>query len=100
MKATWHRIRFFPGEVAQGKHRNLRNTILRLYNQKGKPADVALFSTPLLPDGDICIYLSPAAFDVFSRMFKAYRVRPCEKPALEEVKLVLGRPQVAELLQD
>ena len=100
MKSAWHRIRFFPGEVAQGKHRHLRNTILRLYNQKGKPDEVALFSTPLLPEGDIHMYLSPGTFETFQRMFKNYRVRPCEKPALEEVKLILGRPQMTELLQD
>ncbi len=100
MKATWHRIRFFPGEVSQGKHRSLRNTILRLYNQKGKPEDVALFSTPLLPEGDIYMYLSPGAVEKFARMFKAYRIRPCEKPAYEEVKLVLGRPQTTALLED
>ncbi len=100
MKSTWHRIRFFPGEVAQGKHRQLRNTILRLYNQKGKPADVALFSSPLMSNGDIYMYLSPAACEVFSRIFKAYRVRPCEAPAVEEVKLIMGQRQVLSLLEN
>jgi len=100
MKAIWHRIRFFPGEVAQGKHRKLRNTILRLYNQKGKPADVALFSSPLMPSGDIYMYLSPTAYEMFSRKFKAYRVKPCEKPAMEEVKLILGKRAMLVMLQD
>ena len=100
MKSTWHRIRFFPGEISQGKHRHLRNTILRLYNQKGKPENVALFSTPMMPEGDIYMYLSPAACETFARMFKAYRVKPCEKPAAEEVRLILGKQQNLGLLQD
>ena len=100
MKSTWHRIRFFPGEVSQGKHRQLRNTILRLYNQKGKPAEVALFSSPLMANGDIYMYLSPAASETFSRIFKAYRVRPCAPPAVDEVKLIMGQRQMLALLED
>ncbi len=97
----WNRIRFFPGEVSRGKHRELRNTILKAYNQKGRPANVALFSTPLLPNGEIHLYFSPAAGKAFEKFTHAYRLRPCEKPSLEEVKLVLGRPQeVMMLLSD
>ena len=97
----WQRIRFFPGEVARGKHRELRNTILRVYNQKGRPSNVALFSTPLLPSGEIYLYFSPAAGEVFSKLTHAYRLRPCEKPMYGEVKLVLGRPhEVLALLEE
>ena len=94
----WHRVRFFPGEVAEGKHRQLRNTILRLYNQRGRPEKVALFSTPLLPNGEIYLYFSPAAWENFSRLAQTYRLRPCDKPGFEEVKLVLGRPSDASCL--
>ena len=97
----WQRIRFFPGEVSKGKHRELRNTMLRAYNQKGRPSKVALFSTPLLPSGEIFLYFSPAAGEVFAKLTHAYRMRPCEKPVLGEVKLVLGKPQDANnLLED
>ncbi len=99
MKSTWHRIRFFPDEISQGKHRELRNTILRLYNQKGKPAEVALFSSPLMSSGDIYMYLSPVASETFSRIFKAYRVRPCEPPGVEEVKLIMGERRMLALLE-
>ncbi|MFK7848835.1 MAG: hypothetical protein AB8G77_26345, partial [Rhodothermales bacterium] len=81
-------------------HRNLRNTILRLYNQKGKPSGVALFSSPLMPSGEIYMYLSPAACETFSRMFKAYRTKPCAKPAKEEVKLILGQRETLVMLQE
>ena len=94
----WHRVRFYPGEVAQGKHRQLRNTILKIYNQRGQPEDVALFSTPLLPSGEIYLYFSPAAWEQFSRLAQSFRLRPCEKPAVGEVKLVLGRPADASVL--
>ena len=94
----WQRIRFFPGEVSKGKHRELRNTMLRAYNQKGRPSRVALFSTPLLPSGEIFLYFSPAASQVFEKLTHAYRLRPCEKPTLGEVKLVLGKPQDAGTL--
>lgn len=94
----WQRIRFFPGEVSKGKHRELRNTVLKAYNQKGRPPGVALFSTPLLPDGEIYLYFSPAAGEVFSRLTRAYRIRPCERPSYSEVKLVLGKPTDAETL--
>ena len=94
----WQRIRFFSGEVSKGKHRELRNTILRAYNEKERPANVALFSTPLLPNGEIFLYFSPAACEVFVRLTKAYRLRPCEKPAMGDVKLVLGKPQEASEL--
>jgi hypothetical protein len=100
MKAMWHRIRFFPEEVAQGKHRQLRNAILKIYNQKDRPADVALFSTPLLSTGEIHLYFSPAAWEGYSRYARTYRLRPCDKPDFEEVKLVLGRPGEAVLLLD
>ena len=100
MKSTWHRIRFFPGEISQGKHRQLRNTILRLYNQRGKPEGVALFSSPLMPEGDIYMYLSPGACETFERMFKAYRVKPCDTPTRQEVKLILGKPNNMGLLQE
>ena len=96
----WQRIRFFPGEVSKGKHRELRNTILRTYNQKGRPPQVALFSTPLLPTGEIYLYFSPAASEVFAKLTHAYRLRPCEKPTYGEVKLVLGKPQDADSLLD
>ena len=100
MTATWYRIRFFPGEVSKGKHRELRNTILRAYNQKGRPSNVALFSTPLLPSGEIHLYFSPLAGEVFAKFTHAYRLRPCDKPAFEEVKLVLGHPQEVSVLLD
>lgn len=95
MKATWHRVRFFPEEVAQGKHRQLRNTILKAYNQKERPRKVALFSTPMLPNGEIHLYFSPAAYQGFGRYARTYRLRACEKPDLKEVKRVLGRPEEA-----
>lgn len=94
----WQRIRFFPGEVSKGKHRGLRNEILKAYNQKGRPSNVALFSTPLLPDGEIHLYFSPAAVEVFSKLTRAYRMRPCNKPSYGEVKLVLGKPAEAGVL--
>ena len=86
MEAKWHRIHFFPEEVAEGKHRQLRNAILHLYNKMGKPAEVALFSTPLLPERDIYLYLSPGACITYAGILKAYRLRPCEKPSAKEVK--------------
>ena len=100
MQATWHSIHFFPGEVAEGKHRQLRNAILHLYNQMGKPDEVALFSTPLLPQGDIYLYLSPDACLTYAGILKAYRVRPCEKPGADEVNIVLGKPHQMAMLLD
>ncbi len=100
MNATWHRVRFFPEEVAQGKHRQLRNTILRIYNQRERPSKVALFSTPMLSNGEIHLYFSPAAYDGFGRYARTYRLRICEKPDLQEVKLVLGHPEEASMLLD
>ncbi len=46
------------------------------------------------------MYLSPAACETFARMFKVYRVKPCEKPAMEEVKLILGKRDMLGMLQD
>lgn len=100
MKATWHRVRFFPEEVLEGKHRQLRNTILRIYNQKQRPKEVALFSTPLLSNGEIYLYFSPVAYDKFGRYARTYRLRACEKPDYQEVKLVMGRPEEASTLLD
>lgn len=65
--------------------------MLRLYNQRGKPEQVAVYSSPLMPEGDIYMFISPAACEMYARILKAYRVRPCEEPGMEAVKLIMGK---------
>ena len=97
----WYRIRFFAGEVKAGEHRKLRNEMLRLYNQRGRPAGVALYSTRIQPNGGIQLFLSPAAYACFSRAIHMRRVRPTTKPPPSDVTVVLGdRVASISLLDD
>jgi hypothetical protein len=96
--SQWHCIRFFPEEVQQGKHRLLRNDALRSYHGRSRRGEIALFSTNLLPSGEVLLYFSPAAAEAFGSLTRGFRIRPCPPPEADDVKLVLGNSALAHRL--
>ena len=88
---TWYSVSLGDGMWAPTISTQIEETFLLLFDEAGKPVDMAVF-TRSESEGrlhcEVVAYFSPAAWNVA----KVFDAEPCEKPFRDGLDLLVGNP--------
>ena len=93
----WYKITLSAEEVVSGKKEAIRMQFDVFLKKAGNPKDAVLFVRGLGKE-EVEVFISPKAAELATTLVKEYSAIECERPAKDNLYLLLGSPQALDIL--